>query len=283
MSALSFLNKTHILTNLERAKRHLQNPATDDKSSDFLLRWAEQEMMDRLADIKKDFPRAALISISPSDNFIEHLEQRCSHLDIFKDISPLDIERIPFDPETYDLVIDFFDIHKINDLPGWLVQIRHVLKEDGVFMACYAGENTLFQLRQTLLAAEMKVMGGASPRILPFVSKQQMSSLLQRAGYTLPVVDSETVTVIYHDIYRLMNDIRHMGEANSMTERFKFFTPSRLFFEAATIYKQRFAEEDGRLPATFDISFIIGWSPSDTQQKPLRRGSGQVPLSSILE
>ncbi len=283
MSAHSFLNKTHILTNQERARRHLEDPDTTDKSSDFLLRWAEQEMIERLADIKKDFPQAALISIAPSDSFIQILEQRCAHLDIFKDISPLEIEQIPFENGTYDLIIDFFDIHKINDLPGWLVQIRRALKDDGVLMACYAGENTLFQLRQTLLAAEMNVMGGASPRILPFVSKQQMSSLLQRAGYALPVVDSETVTVVYQDIYRLMNDIRHMGEANSMTERFKFFTPSRLFFEAASIYQQRFSEEDGRLPATFDISFIIGWAPSDTQQKPLRRGSGQVPLSSVLE
>jgi len=283
MSAYQFLNKSHLRTNLAKAKSYHAHPDTTDNSADFLLRWAEQELSDRLEDIKRDFIQTALISPAPSQDFIETLKKRSQTVELYNGIGLENNEQVPFSPQSQDLIVSLFDIHKINDLPGWLIQIRQSLKEDGVFLACYAGENTLFQLRQSLLAAEMKTMGGASPRVLPFVGKQQISGLLQRTGYALPVVDSETVTVVYQDLYQLMNDIRHMGEANAMTERHKFFTPSRMFFEAAEIYKQRFSESGGKIPATYEITFIIGWAPSDTQQKPLRRGSGQVHLSTILE
>ncbi|HOO51457.1 MAG TPA: class I SAM-dependent methyltransferase [Alphaproteobacteria bacterium] len=282
MSSYSFLDKKQIRFHSQRAKKLRQEDKYTVKSVDFLLRWAEKEMIERLKDIRKEISSCALLSLDPSEDFLRTLEERKTKYDIFPDLSLSDEETFSLPDNHYDAIISFFELHKINDLPGWLIQIRRTLKEDGFFMACLAGETTLFQLRQSLLAAEMNISGGASPRIMPFISKQQMAALMQRAGFSLPVVDSENVTATYESIFTLMKDLRLMGETSALKERVKTFTSPRLFFEASEIYAQRFAEQDGRLPATFDITFVIGWAPSETQQKPLPRGSGQVHLGDFL-
>ncbi|MDY0029007.1 MAG: class I SAM-dependent methyltransferase [Pseudobdellovibrionaceae bacterium] len=282
MSNFSFLDKNLLRTRALRAA-HLRTQEGDNAASvDFLLRWAEKEMIERLNDIRHEIKQCAVLSPAPSQEFLDYLLSRGIKFEIFADLYLSDDEILPLERNRFDAVISFFELHKINDLPGWLVQIRSTLKEDGVLIACLAGEATLFQLRQSLLAAEMNILGGASPRVMPFISKQQMAGLLQRAGFTLPVVDSETVTATYESIFTLMKDLRLMGETNAMIEKYKSFSPPGLFIETSKIYAERFAEENGRLPATFDVTFLIGWSPSDTQQKPLRRGSGQVNLADFL-
>lgn len=250
------LDKAH----LRQQAYRVQRTSSDHSPVDFLLRWAEQDMSERLADIKRTFPDAALFSPAPSDDFLDCLRRRCDRIGIYNNNALTDEERFPCAPQSQDLIVSFFDLHKLNDLPGWLIQNRRALKQGGAFLACYAGENTLFQLRQSLLAAEIHVSGGACPRVMPFVTKQQMAGLLQRAGFSLPVVDSGSVTALYKDIYQLMHDLRAMGEANALAERHKSFTPSRLFFETQTIYQKRFADQDSRLPATFDTGFVIGWN-----------------------
>lgn len=282
MSNFSFIDKNLLRTRVSRAAHLRAKEGKDAESVDFLLRWAEKEMIERLSDIRHVMKQCAVLSPAPSPEFLNYLSNRGIEFEIFTDLYLEEKEILPLEKNKFDAVISFFELHKINDLPGWLIQIKSALKEDGVLIACLAGELTLFQLRQSLLAAEMNILGGASPRVMPFISKQQMAALLQRAGFALPVVDSETVTATYELIFTLMKDLRLMGETNTMTEKYKSFSPPGLFIETSKIYTERFAEENGRLPATFDVTFLIGWSPSDTQQKPLRRGSGQVNLADFL-
>lgn len=275
--ASSLFNKKHLSAHRLRAEKKNHN------GSDFLLRWAEIEMKERLEDIKREFKSALLLSPAPSQNFTAYLLNKAEKVDTGTGVDLLSDELFPYKPNSYDLIVSFFDLHHMNDLVGWLIQIKNALTEDGAFIACMTGGETLHELRQTMMLSEIEVMGGASPRVLPFVTKQQMGDLMQRAGFSLPVVDSETITGSYRDLYHLMSDLRAMGETNCLNDRYKYFTPSRLFYEAANLYATQYAESDGRIAATFEIIFIIGWSPSDTQQKPLRRGSGQIHLSSVLE
>lgn len=282
MSNFSFLDKNLLRTRVSRAAHLREKEGKDAESVDFLLRWAEKEMIERLSDIRHEIKQCAVLSPAPSSEFLNYLSKRGVEFEVFTDLYLEEKEILPLEKNKFDAIISFFELHKINDLPGWLIQIKSALKEDGVLIACLAGEATLFQLRQSLLAAEMNILGGASPRVMPFISKQQMAALMQRAGFALPVVNSETVTATYKSIFTLMKDLRLMGETNAMTEKYKSFSPPGLFIETSKIYTERFAEENGRLPATFDVTFLIGWSPSDTQQKPLRRGSGQVNLTDFL-
>ena len=270
-------DKSHLRSHRNRAKN------TPHNGADFLLRWTEMDMRERLNDITRHFERTLLLSPTPGDDFVAFLKDKTDHLDTKSDIDLLNDEIFPFENRSYDLIISFFDLHHINDLVGWLIQIRKTLKEDGAFVACMTGGETLHQLRQSMMLSEIEIMGGASPRVLPFVTKQQMGDLMQRAGFSLPVIDSETVNGSYRDIYHLMDDLRAMGETNCLKDRIKSFTPSRLFYEAGQIYNRDFSEEDGRIQATFEIIFVIGWSPSASQQKPLPRGSGQVSLKTVLE
>lgn len=278
------MQSSPLLFNKAHSRAHKTRADLENKSgADFLLRWAEIEILDRLKDIKRDFKETLLLSPLPSDFFTEKLKERTRNLSLQKGLSLSDQETLNIESASHDLIISFFDLHHMNDPVGWLIQLRKALKEDGALIACTIGGETLHQLRQSMMLAEIEVMGGASPRVLPFITKQQMADLMQRAGFSLPVIDSESLTGSYRDIYHLMSDLRAMGETNCLNNRYKFFTPSRVFFEAAKIYAETYSEQDGRISATFEIIFVIGWSPSETQQKPLPRGSGEISLSSILE
>ena len=244
----------------------------------FLLHWCARSLCDRLEDIKRDFHKVLILSVREA----EELTPLFPNADITilerPIVTPQDIPV----GEGYDLILSSWDVHKINDVPGVLACLRHALKPDGVFLACLPGGETLHELRTCLLHAELKILGGASPRVFPFVDKQQVGALLQRAGFSLPVVDSDIVHVSYRDIFHLMADIRGMGERNSLAGRYRSFTPSRLFFEAGKHYAEVFGEDDGRISASFEMIFLIGWAPHDGQQQPAKRGSGKVPLSDVL-
>jgi len=171
----------------------------------------------------------------------------------------LDEEFLPFAPSSFDLVIGNFNLHLVNDLPGTLSQIRNILRPDGLFLAAFPGGKTLQELRTCLMEAELAVTGGVSPRLFPTIELQTASGLLQRAGFSLPVVDSEILTLTYDGIFALMDDLSGMGETNIQMQRLRHPTRRSVFLEASRLYEQRFEEGAGRISATFEILFLHGW------------------------
>jgi SAM-dependent methyltransferase len=193
-----------------------------------------------------------------------------------------DEEALPFADGTLDLVVSALALQLVNDLPGTLVQIRRVLKPDGLFLAALLGGETLNELRQSFAAAESEVEGGVSPRVAPFADLRDLGALLQRAGFALPVVDADRLAVRYDSAFALMRDLRRMGATNALVDRRR--TPLRraTLMRMAEIYAQRFADADGRLRATFEIMWLSGWAPHPGQQQPLKPGTAKARLADAL-
>lgn len=250
----------------------------------FLYAHILRGMSERLLDIKRDFPRALQIGVRPGYELDHH--GKIDKL-ITMDWADADIcgdeEFLPCAPESFDLIVNIFSLHNINDVPGALIQMRRALKPDGLMIAAFPGGDTLTELRESLMQAELHLKGGASPRIAPFADKQQAGALLQRAQYALPVVDSEYVTVTYDHPLKLMRELRYMGEGNSLVARSRHFAPRALFAAASAYYQQHFSDPDGRIRARFEIIFMTGWAPHESQQKPLPRGSGKISLADALQ
>lgn len=183
----------------------------------------------------------------------------------------------------FDLVFSNLALHWANDLPGTLSRIRRALKPDGCFLASLFGGETLAELRQSLMAAELELTGGAAPRVIPFADLRDMGALLQRAGFSLPVVDGERIIVEYGTLEGLMHDLRDMGETNVLAQQSRAPLRRDVLRRAEEIYRERFATSDGRLEARFDIIYLIGWAPHESQQKPLPRGSGEIDLGDALK
>lgn len=193
-----------------------------------------------------------------------------------------DEERLPFGDETLDLVVSTLALHWTNDLVGALIQIRRALRPDGLFLGALFGGATLTELRQSLMAAEDEIAGGVSMRVSPFADAIDAAALLQRAGFTLPVADVDRVKVRYAHPLALLQDLRRMGETSVLLDRSRKPLTRKLLFRALEIYQERFAEADGRVPATFEIVTVTGWSPHESQQKPLRPGSAKMRLADAL-
>ena len=193
-----------------------------------------------------------------------------------------DEEALPFRDSSLDLVVSALALQFVNDLPGVLVQIRRALKPDGLFLAALMGGETLTELRQSFAAAESDVEGGVSPRVAPFADLREAGALLQRAGFALPVTDTDRVCVRYDSAFGLMHDLRRMGATNALLARRR--TPLRraTLMRMAEIYARRFADADGRLRATFEIVWLSGWAPDPSQQQPLRPGSAKARLADAL-
>jgi SAM-dependent methyltransferase len=193
-----------------------------------------------------------------------------------------DEERLPFAPDSLDLVVSTLALHWANDLIGALIQARLALRPDGLFIGALLGGATLTELRQSLLNAEAELSGGASLRVSPFADGGDAGSLLQRAGFALPVADVDRVTVRYAHPIELLQDLRAMGETNVLVERPRTPLTRRLLARALELYVEQFSEADGRVRATFEIITITGWKPHDSQQKPLPRGSAKMRLADAL-
>jgi SAM-dependent methyltransferase len=193
-----------------------------------------------------------------------------------------DEEALPFRDGSLDLVVSALALHFVNDLPGALIQIRRALKPDGLFLAAMLGGDTLTELRQSFAEAEAEIEGGVSPHVAPFTDVREMGALLQRAGLALPVTDVDRLTVRYSSAFTLMAELRRMGATNALTERRR--TPLRraTLLRMAEIYAKRFADGDGKIRATFEIVWLSGWAPHESQQKPLRPGSAQTRLADAL-
>jgi SAM-dependent methyltransferase len=265
-----------------------------DPKRDFLFAESGERMLDRLDDVTRRFPLA--LDLGSRDGLLGRLLQGRGGVEtlIQGDLSlgllrqaggralQLDEEALPFAPETFDLVLANLSLHWINDLPGALAQIRHVLKPDGLFLGALFGAGTLGELRTVLMDAEIAETGGASARVAPFADLRDAAGLMQRAGFALPVADVETVTVTYAGMMPLLADLRAMGEANILDARLKWPTRRAVIARAAALYQEKFAMPDGRIPASFRLIFLTGWAPHESQQQPARRGSGKVNLGEVL-
>jgi len=190
-----------------------------------------------------------------------------------------DEEFLPFAPASFDLVVANLSLHWVNDLPGALIQLRMALKPDGLFLASLPALGTLGELRTALTEAESMLNGGASPRVSPFPDLRDAAALLQRAGFALPVADGDTIAVAYSSPFALLADLRAAGETNAVRLRDRRIADRALFPAALASLPQH----EGRFTATLRLAMLTGWAPAPSQPKPLPRGSGQVPLGSVLE
>ena len=254
----------------------------------------EDDLVDRLQPVQRVFkaildlgsPRpetsAALLRLSPDATVV-----RAAPLGQTIGTGPwlgvvADEEVSPFSPECFDLVTSILALQGVNDLPGAFVQIRRSLKPDGLFMAALLGGQSLQELRSVLAEAEAELKGGASPRVAPFTDLRDLGHLLQRAGFALPVTDFDRITVRYDSLFGLLNDLRAAGATSTLADRDRRPPGRRLFVRAAELYAERFADPDGRIRATFDIVWLSGWAPHESQQKPLRPGSAKMRLADAL-
>lgn len=258
----------------------------------FLLDRVADELLERLATVVRHFPLALDLGTpgaalrlrlagSPSVGRVIALGAADDTTGEKPDIVG-DEEALPLANSSLDLVVSALALHLVNDLPGTLIQIRRALKPDGLFLAALLGGETLTELRQSFAAAEAEAEGGVSPRVAPFADLRDLGALLQRAGFALPVVDVDRITVRYAAALALMHDLRRMGATNALTERRRMPLRRATLARAAEIYSDRFADPDGKLRATFDIVWLSGWAPDASQQQPLRPGSAQRRLAEAL-
>lgn len=275
-----------------RLHRDRAAPVLDDHG--FLLDEVGERLADRLTDVKRRFPFA--LDLGCHTGGMGRLLGRRGGIETLVqcDLSPemarragglslaADEEALPFAESSFDLVLSCLSLHWVNDLPGALVQIRRALKPDGLFLAAMLGGETCRELRTALAEAEAACEGGLSPRVSPFVDVRDAGQLLQRAGFALPVVDCDTITVSYADPLKLMRDLRLMGEGNALIERRKGFTRRATMMDAAARYREMFGDERGRVTATFQAITMTAWAPHPSQPKPLAPGSAKARLAEAL-
>jgi SAM-dependent methyltransferase len=193
-----------------------------------------------------------------------------------------DEEALPFRDGAFDLVVSALALQFVNDLPGTLIQIRRALKPDGLLLAALIGGETLMELRQAFAEAESEVEGGISPHVAPFADLRDLGALLQRAGFALPVIDVDRLTVRYDHAFALMHDLRRMGATNALIDRRRVPLKRATLLRMAEIYAGRFADADGRVRATFEIVWLSGWVPHPSQPQPLKPGSATSRLADAL-
>lgn len=271
------------------AARRRRARARPRDGADFLLARVVEDLDDRLATVLRRFARA--VDLGPFAGPGAAALARSGKVDTVLAAGPdaesvdlvVDEEALPFAPESLDLVVSLLALQFVDDLPGALVQIRRALAPDGLFLASLLGGQTLHELRDALMAAELEIHGGVSPRVVPFLDVRDLGGLLQRAGFALPVTDTDRVTVRYGSMFDLVADLRAMGATNPLRERSRRPASRALFLRAAEIYAERHADPDGRLRATFEIVSASGWAPHPDQQKPLAPGSAQVRLADALK
>ncbi|MGE0769489.1 MAG: methyltransferase domain-containing protein [Hyphomicrobiaceae bacterium] len=261
---------------------------------DFLLARAADDLMDRLQVVRRTFPvvldlgahhglLARRVRELPGTETViameraERLLRQCPAPQLLADE-----ELVPIRDGAVDLVVSALALQFVNDLPGTLVQVHRALKPDGLFLAALLGGRTLFELAQSFLLAEAEVEGGTSPRVAPFADVRELGALLQRARFALPVADVDTVTVTYADPLALMRDLRAMGATNMLAARRRRPLRRATLQRAIETYVRRFGSADGRIPATFEIVTLTGWTPHESQPKALAPGSARQRLADAL-
>jgi hypothetical protein len=272
----------------DRAARGFGNHA-------FLVDEVAGRLADRLLDVNRNFatvldlgchtgqmaraigdrPKVGLLVQS---DLSEHMVARASGLRV-----AADEEALPFGDGVFDLVISALSLHWVNDLPGTLIQINRCLKPDGLFLGAFLGGGTLHELRAAFMDGELESEGGCAPRVSPFADVRDAGGLLQRAGFALPVADTETVSVTYPDLVALMTELRGMGETNAIAARRRTPTRRATLAAVAAAYRDRFGDGDGRLPATFDVVYLTGWRPHPSQPQPLKPGDAGARLEDAIK
>ena len=280
----------HIFDRDLLALRRARARARPRPGADFLVERVADDLADRLAAVLRRFGRAVDFGIAAGP-----LARRLAgspRVDTIRVAAPdadhpgadlvADEVTLPFEPESLDLVVSNLSLHFVDDLPGTLIQIRRALAPDGLFLGALLGGATLHELRDALTAAEIELTGGLSPRVAPFLDVRDLGRLLQRAGFALPVTDTDRLTVRYGSMFDLLADLRAMGATNPLVERSRRPPSRALFLRAAEIYAERHADPDGRLRATFEIVSASGWAPHASQQQPLKPGSATMRLADAL-
>jgi SAM-dependent methyltransferase len=260
--------------------RARQSRALRQGAASFLLDRVAEDMAERQQAVLREFSDGIDLG-TPGDQVRAALAGSVGQLHAVA--LPLsDTEPLALAPASVDLAVSALALQFVNDVPGVLSQIRRALKPDGLFLAAMIGGETLTELRQSFAAAESEVEGGVSPRVAPFADLRDLGALLQRAGFALPVTDVDRIVVRYDNAFALMQDLRRMGATNILNERRR--TPSRraTFLKMAQIYAERFSDSDGRIRATFDIVWLSGWAPHESQQKPLKPGSAKMSLADAV-
>lgn len=287
MNSIEIFDRKQIGANKARAAGHI-------REHDFLHRHAAEELLGRLPAVSREFrliadagaghgvlseglrtafPEAQVVSLESSPALLRHgagLRVQAHE------------DALPLREGAFDLITSSLALHLVNDLPGALIQIRRALKPDGLFLAALPGGESLIELREALMLAESEVLGGMSPRVFPTADVRDLGALLQRAGLALPVADSERLTVTYSHPLALMQELRAMGASNALVSRSRKPMRRGMLVRAMEIYAEKFAAPGGRVKATFEMIYLSGWSPHESQQKPLKPGSAAARLADAL-
>jgi SAM-dependent methyltransferase len=274
------------LLRARRARAAALGPVT------FLLDRVAIDLAERLSSVLRKFELAADLD-TPGEAVHRALARNVGTV-IVRDAQPVpqtdptalivaaDLEALPFRDASLDLAVSALALQFVNDLPGTLAQIRRALKPDGLFLAALVGGASLAELREAFAAAEAEIESGVSPRVAPFVDLRELGALLQRAGFALPVTDIDRIVVRYDSPLALMHDLRRMGATNALCERRRKPLRRATLRRMMTIYGERFADADGRVRATFEIVWLSGWAPHESQQQPLAPGSAKMRLADVL-
>lgn len=273
------------LLRARRARAEALGPAT------FLLERVAADVAERLSTVLRRFSLAADLgtpggelrrALSGADTVVA-MDTRFAPADAGGVLRVAgDLEALPFGDSVFDIAVSGLALQFVNDLPGTLAQIRRALKPDGLFMAALVGGSSLGELRESFAAAEAEVEDGVSPRVAPFVDVRELGALLQRAGFALPVTDVDRIVVRYASPLDLMHDLRRMGATNALVERRRKPLRRATLKRMMEIYGAGYADADGRVRATFEIVWLSGWAPHESQQKPLAPGSARTRLADAL-
>ncbi|WP_417436555.1 SAM-dependent methyltransferase [Hoeflea sp.] len=275
-------------------QRRLRALAGFEPGTDFLVRRVAEDMAERLSVVERQFdhpvlvhaglPLAATMMKATGKTADFTYVDMCGIPGVEPDRQVFaEPDLVPLEPGTADLIVSPLALHVTNDTPGVLVQLRHALKPDGLLLAATPGAGTLGELRESLLAAESELTGGANTRVHPFADIRDYGALLQRAGFALPVADIDDIVVRYPDMFALLKDVRAMGMTSILTDRSRKPASKSLFLRAAQIYAERFSDPDGRIRASFPVVHLSGWAPHENQQKPLKPGSAKARLADALK
>jgi len=258
-------------------------------SPDFITDLVVADLADRLAPVTRDFARALVMG--PDPRLLPKAARSANGPIAFQTVSSLvpvegfatiDPEHLALPAADYDLIVSLLDLQTVNDVPGFLGNLRRHLAPDGLVIAAAIGGRTLTELRDAFLAADVEILGGVAPRVAPMIDVRDAGGLLQRAGFALPVTDLETHTVRYSTPLALFDDLRALGATNPLSSRDPRLLTPRHLMRAAEIYAERFSDPDGRVRATLEILWLSGWAPHESQQKPLRPGSATTRLRDVL-
>lgn len=284
----------HLFDHTLLRQRRLRALASSESGADFLVRRVSEDMAERLSVVERQFehpvqvhgglPHAAMMMKATGKTADFKFIDLCAVPGVDASIQTFaEPDHVPVEPGSVDLIVSPLALHVTNDTPGVLVQLRRALKPDGLLLAAAPGAGTLGELRESLLAAESELTGGANTRVHPFADIRDYGALLQRAGFALPVADIDDIVVRYANMFALLKDLRAMGMTSILNDRSRKPARKSLFWRAAQIYAERFSDPDGRIRASFPVIHLSGWTPHENQQKPLRPGSAKTRLADALK